>query len=143
MNKKAIFLPPLLGSFISLLCMVIYLFITNLSILKKSSPEFWLDFVFSILKILPVTFLLICTIAYLFYFTVGYCILKIKNKYYFSARLFWFISLLAGFITGFIFVISANYFGQETVKSILIIISFSLGSLFTASLFSVLNNEIK
>lgn len=143
MNKKIIFLPPLLGSFISLLCMVIYLLITNLSLLKKSPPEFWLDFLFSILKILPVTFLLISVMAYFFYFTIGYALLKIKNKYYFSSGIFWFMSFLAGFFTGIIFIFSTNYFGQEIIKSILTIISFSLGSLFTASLFSVLNNDIK
>lgn len=141
MNKKVIFLPPLFGSFIALLCVIVHLFFINIHILEK--PSMWLNFFLSLLEIIPITYFVLSVFSYFFYFTIGYGLLKIKNKYNYSSKFFWFISFVTGLLVGLIIIVGTNYIGHGLSKSFLTITSFSLGSLFTASLFSVLNNELK
>lgn len=137
MKNKAL-LAPLMGAAISLIIFSIYLLTTiNISFQNMTTV------LLSLFNIIPTLAFIFILISYAICGTIGLIILKIKYTYSLSSNQFWLLSFLVSLLLGSLVAV-INYQNEQLIgKAMSIILSFSFGGVFTASLYSVIRKEIK
>jgi hypothetical protein len=138
MNNKKILLAPIMGSVVSVFIFIVYLMST-----VNYQTTSVINAIFSLLSLLPLMLVVFTLISYIACTIIGVPLIHIKNKYLLSYNFFWLLALLSFFALGCISGI-INYTSEKNIaKSLAIFLSFTLGGLFSSSLYSVLNGDVK
>lgn len=138
MQNKKVLLAPLMGAMISVFIFVIYLI--SIADYKTHSIS---NIVFSLFNSVPVMVILFIIISYVIAAVIGIPLIFIKNKYLLSPKFFWFLAWIIFSITGLLAAILNFKVEANIAKALAICLSFTFGGLFSASLYTVLNDEVK
>jgi hypothetical protein len=137
---------PLLGSTLATLIFVIYALVSGLKDTNGSplsSATTIINIITGVAIAIPVLWILFSILSIILSMGFGYVLLKIKNRFFWSEGLFWFVSFLLGLCLGILVAFYNYHIEHHLTKSILIVIAFSLGSLFNASFYSVLSGKVR
>lgn len=141
--KQALLISPLLGGLFSLLVFIVYFFIlifTNTT--NASSADVWFNAAWNLFTYLPIIAFILISISYIFSATIGIALFKLKQYYFLSSGVFWFLAWILGTVVGLIFGGFNYYLENNVAKFCVIVFCFSLSAVFNASLFSVLTGDI-
>lgn len=141
--KQALLISPLLGGLFSLIVFIIYFFVLlYLNTTNVSSSEVWFNAAWNLFTYLPIIALIFIFISYVFSATIGVALFKLKQHYFLSSGVFWFLAWIVGTMIGLIFGGFNYYLENNAGKFFVIVFCFSLSAVFNASLFSVLTGDI-
>lgn len=125
-----------MGAFIGMLSFIPYLLI-----IANYQSNSVIIILWSLFKTLPIMFFIFTLISYMFCFTIGWILIAIKVKYSLSPNMFWLLTLFSSLIMGLIVAQTSYQYEMSGLKYLTVVISFSLGGVFTSSLYSVLNGD--
>jgi hypothetical protein len=126
-----LFLSPLLGSAVATILMLTY------SVIEVGSVS-------SVLLVFPIVFGVFAIVSYVFSLTLGKWLIYRQDMNFFSDGVFMFYAFLIGFAVGLAFSVLSFYINSGSIlKSVFIVLSFSLGGLFNASFYVSLRKELK
>jgi len=128
-----LYLSPLLGAGIATIIMAVHTIIA----LRLSIND-----IFTLLQILPLSFLIYSIISYVFSIPIGSLLIKRKNYYGWSDGFFLFIALICGSLIGLVFSILNYNVEKSFLTAFFIWIVFSLGAVFNASFYIALKKEL-
>lgn len=134
-NIKPSLLAPILGATIATFFMLLYVFLF-------SEAQLSLNKLLSIINIIPITFFLLLIISYIFSFIGGFILLKLKERYLWTDKLFWVYCTLTGLTIGLVIGLIDFYSHKSIVKLVFILLSFMFASLFNASFYTSLKEQI-
>lgn len=145
MNKtiKAYVYSPLMGGVLAGIIFWIYSVFLVIEELNKSSEFLFSQLFMNAITLAPMILLLSIGIAYIVVVPFLLITQVIKKMFFFKEGTTWFIMFLWGLMVGGTIAVS-NYQSQQLIgKALLLILTFSFGFMFSASLFSIVSGKIQ